>query len=75
MVRADSEPFGVHPRLSYERRCAKSDEARWTGSSFSPRVLPKPVIVNADQTPEYSDIRLADHQGGDFLFVPVEYAA
>ena len=31
----------------------------------------RPVIVNADQTPEYSDIRLADHQGGDFLFVPV----
>ena len=31
----------------------------------------RPVIVNADQTPEYSDIRLADHDGGDFLFVPV----
>ena len=31
----------------------------------------RPVIVNADQTPEYSDIRLAGHDGGDFLFVPV----
>ena len=30
----------------------------------------RPVIVNADQTPEYSDIRLAGHDGGDFLFVP-----
>ena len=30
-----------------------------------------PVIVNADQTPEYSDKRLAGHDGGDFLFVPV----
>ena len=30
----------------------------------------RPVIVNANQTPEYSDIRLADHDGGDFLFVP-----
>ena len=29
------------------------------------------MIVNADQTPEYSDIRLAGHDGGDFLFVPV----
>ena len=28
------------------------------------------VVVNADQTPEYGDVRLADHQGGDFLFVP-----
>ena len=30
-----------------------------------------PVIVNAEQTPEYSDMRLAGHEGGDFLFVPV----
>ena len=30
----------------------------------------RPVIVNADQTPQYSDIRRADHEGGDFLFVP-----
>ena len=35
----------------------------------------RPVIVNADQTPEYSDIRLADHDGGDFLFVPVALSA
>ena len=34
----------------------------------------RPVIVNADQTPEYSDIRLAGHDGGDFLFVPVSLA-
>ena len=31
----------------------------------------RPVVVNADQTPRYSDIRLAGHEGGDFLFVPV----
>ena len=31
----------------------------------------RPVIVNADQTPEYSDILRAGHDGGDFLFVPV----
>ena len=29
----------------------------------------RPVMLNADQTPEYSDIRKAGHQGGDFLFV------
>ncbi len=30
----------------------------------------RPVITNSDQTPEYSDIRLAGHDGGDFLLVP-----
>jgi hypothetical protein len=30
----------------------------------------RPVMLNADQTPEYSDIRKAGHDGGDFLFVP-----
>jgi uncharacterized caspase-like protein len=27
------------------------------------------VMLHADQTPEYSDIRKAGHEGGDFLFV------
>ncbi|MFT6582226.1 MAG: hypothetical protein ACJAU6_002667 [Alphaproteobacteria bacterium] len=27
------------------------------------------VVLNAQQTPEYSDIRLSGHEGGDFLFV------
>ncbi len=27
------------------------------------------VITNSDQTPEYSDIRKAGHDGGDFIFV------
>ena len=27
------------------------------------------VVLNADQTPQYSDIRKAGHEGGDFLFV------
>ncbi|NKB59679.1 MAG: hypothetical protein GKS00_25450 [Alphaproteobacteria bacterium] len=30
------------------------------------------VVLNADQTPEYSDIRRAGHEGGDFLFVRKE---
>ena len=29
-------------------------------------------VTGASQTPEYADIRGADHQGGDFLFVPSE---
>ena len=28
------------------------------------------VVANADQTPQYSDVRKAGHGGGDFLFVP-----
>ena len=30
-----------------------------------------PVVLNAEQTPQYSDLRLAGHDGGNFLFVPV----
>ena len=29
----------------------------------------RPVMVNANQTPQYSDVRRAGHYGGDFLFV------
>ena len=33
--------------------------------------LRRSVVVNAQQTPEYSDIRFAGDEGGEFLFVPV----
>ena len=29
----------------------------------------RPVMIAADQTPEYSDVRNAGHDGADFLFV------
>ena len=29
----------------------------------------RPVVVNANQTPQFSDVRQAGHDGGDFLFV------
>ncbi|MGE3539388.1 MAG: ankyrin repeat domain-containing protein [Candidatus Tectimicrobiota bacterium] len=32
-------------------------------------LIRRPVILNAAQTPEYTDIRYAGHEGGDFLFV------
>ncbi|MGD9231480.1 MAG: caspase family protein [Desulfobacterales bacterium] len=32
-------------------------------------LLRRPVMLNSDQTPEYSDIRKAGHDGGDFLFI------
>lgn len=31
--------------------------------------IKRPVMVNADQMPEYGDIRKTGHDGGDFLFV------
>jgi len=31
----------------------------------------RPVMLNSDQTPEYSDIRKAGHEGGEFIFVPL----
>jgi hypothetical protein len=30
----------------------------------------KKVVLNANQTPVYTDIRLAGHEGGDFVFAP-----
>jgi len=30
----------------------------------------RPVVLNADQTPSYADIRQAGHDGGDFILVP-----
>ncbi len=39
------------------------------GQSLFDRVK-RPVISDSDQTPEDSDIRLAGHDGGDFLLVP-----
>ncbi len=36
--------------------------------------ISRPVVVNADQTPQYADIRKAGHEGGEFLFVPVVLA-
>lgn len=29
----------------------------------------RPVMLNADQTPEYADIRKAGHDGGEFVFI------
>jgi len=31
--------------------------------------LRRPVALNADQVPQFADVRQAGHQGGDFLFV------
>ncbi|MCP3872065.1 MAG: caspase family protein [Desulfobacteraceae bacterium] len=38
------------------------------GTSLFNRIR-RPVMLNSDQTPEYADIRIAGHDGGDFIFV------
>ncbi|WPD21581.1 MAG: DUF1566 domain-containing protein [Candidatus Electrothrix scaldis] len=32
--------------------------------------IKRPIILNAEQTPLYGDIRMTNHDGGDFLLVP-----
>ncbi len=46
----------------------EENQAIVDGSTVFSR-LRRPVMTNADQIPEYADIRLAGHDGGDFLFV------
>lgn len=38
------------------------------------QLIKRPVVLNAQQTPQYADVRNAMHEGGDFLFVPVTAA-
>lgn len=45
-----------------------NDEPLHGGTLFDK--LRRRVVLNADQTPQYSDIRLADHEGGSFVLVP-----
>ena len=51
---------------------ATNDEVLDGQSLFD--AIKRPVVLNADQTPEYADVRKAGHDGGDFLFVPVNLA-
>ena len=46
----------------------KSNEAIMDGTNLFNKVR-RPVMIAANQTPEYSDVRQSGHDGGDFLFV------
>ena len=37
------------------------------GTQFFSKIR-RPIMVNAPQTPQFSDIRFSGHEGGDFLF-------
>ena len=46
----------------------KENEGIIEGTELFQRVR-RPVMINAQQTPEYGDVRFAGHEGGDFIFV------
>ena len=46
----------------------RENDAVLDGQSLFDRVK-RPVVLNANQTPRYADIRNSGHDGGDFLFV------
>jgi len=45
----------------------KSNRSTIDGTELFAQIR-RPVVLNSDQTPEYSDIRKAGHEGGDFFF-------
>ncbi|MEQ9640458.1 MAG: caspase family protein [Alphaproteobacteria bacterium] len=49
---------------------ALTDNREYIEGSSLFRKISRPVVVNAEQTPQYSDIRNAGHEGGEFIFVP-----
>jgi hypothetical protein len=52
----------------------ENDRPAIEGSALFLRIR-QPVLENAFQTPEYGPIRLAGHEGGDFIFVRTPSAA
>jgi hypothetical protein len=46
----------------------KNNQAIIDGTALFNQIR-RPVMIAANQTPRYSDVRNAGHEGGDFLFV------
>ncbi len=65
---ADSSGGGHSPFAQTLVNILRGNEGVMDGTTLFGE-LRRPVAVNADQTPEFSDIRRAGHDGGDFLFV------
>ena len=62
---SDGHSVFARALLSALRENSKIVEAQ---ALFAP--ARKTVVLNTDQTPVYSDIRMAGHDGGDFIFAP-----
>jgi tetratricopeptide (TPR) repeat protein len=65
---ADSTGGGHSPFAQTLVNILKDNQGVMDGTTLFGE-LRRPVAVNADQTPEFADIRRAGHDGGDFLFV------
>ena len=46
----------------------QSNDAIMDGTQLFNQIR-RPVMIEANQTPQYTDVRQAGHEGGDFLFV------
>ena len=49
-------------------RSLKNNEGILDGTSLY-STIKRPIMLDANQEPNYSDIRFTGHAGGDFLFV------
>ncbi len=65
---ADKGGGGHSPFATAFIDALRGNEAVMDGTQLFSRVR-RPVMLNANQTPEYSDVRNTGHDGGDFLFV------
>lgn len=65
---ADDGGRGNHSVFSSELlRALKENSGLMDGTLLYSKIQ-RPVVLNSDQSPEYSDIRKAGHDGGDFIF-------
>ena len=67
MLDAGGEGHSVFAR-AFLRALAKNDTIIDMDSLYE--TIRRQVVLNAKQTPLYSDIRFAGHDDGDFIFVP-----
>lgn len=65
---ADDDGKGNSPFATAFLDSLRSNDSVIDGTRLFSEIR-RPVILNANQTPEYSDVRHAGHDGGDFLFV------
>jgi len=66
---ADGDGSGHSPFTNALLKTLNSNDGVLDGNTLF-NTIRRPVMVNADQTPQFSDVRKAGHDGGDFLFVP-----
>ncbi len=65
---ADNNGSGHSPFTDALLKALEGNKGVLDGNSLF-NAIRRPVMVNSDQTPQYSDVRKAGHDGGDFLFV------